>query len=223
MKAIEKPKCETCGGSREIEVCDGCGAKMQKIDAYPKLVKCFVCGGKPKVVPCPDCPDQAKLCGSCSHFMYCSHERKITHNKNGECGDYYQPQAKAICKACGNVPWKLCPVCHPEWAAKAPAGEFVKKYFKSLADLLCQKCSVRKEDEFHKHKICLDKSFPNNQNCKTLIELGTIKQKLCDRLDQQAADNTKLMIEIAGLKIELEQALKEEGTDATSEKEKKDE
>jgi DNA repair exonuclease SbcCD ATPase subunit len=49
-------------------------------------------------------------CGSCSHFMYCTHERKVTHNKNGECSDYVQAPAPA-----GE---KQLILCHPRQMGK---------------------------------------------------------------------------------------------------------
>lgn len=64
---IRQP-CRTCGGKRKVEVCDNCYGTdkiggnqiMQKVDAYPKLDRCFNCGiGKPRVIPCPTCNKQS--------------------------------------------------------------------------------------------------------------------------------------------------------------------
>ena len=36
----------------------------------------------------PKQPEYCKTCGDCKHFMFCTHERKVTHNKFGKCPDH---------------------------------------------------------------------------------------------------------------------------------------
>ncbi len=50
-------RCLKCAGLKRVEVCNKCGATIQKVDAYPKLEHCIVCGcsGRPVERKCPQC------------------------------------------------------------------------------------------------------------------------------------------------------------------------
>ncbi len=55
--SLKKSGCLYCGGFKRVEICDKCGTRIQKVDAYPKLLYCMVCGRSGKIIEreCPSC------------------------------------------------------------------------------------------------------------------------------------------------------------------------
>jgi len=110
------------------------------------------------------------VCKTCKHFMYCTHERKMTHNKKGECSDW-QP----VCELCGDtgeVDWGSkegvkqwindeegvaiankypCPKgCKPP-SGQAEVGEMVE--IEGMGECVAG-CKIYGNNEMYHHKDC---------------------------------------------------------------------
>jgi len=74
-------------------------------------------------------------------------------------------------------------------AKPEPTG-FTDKTLKRIATKLCEICPVNEKGEnpYFTSKVCFDKNYPNNQNCRALMELACVQ----NHINAQQAENERL-------------------------------
>lgn len=184
---------------------DECGGVLE-VKEFIDRPTCNECGKVYILVPKQSEP-KCKTCGDCIRSQFCTHERKTTHNKKGECPDYQElKQPEPVLSNTEFEEWFAKEYPLPPTIERGPIGRDFKDGCRKAWEA-CLKCQQPVPSEFTKGFRELIELAKNHLSNVKIGRLQTKGLEACDIIDRQAEENKRLEAMYEAAKGDLEDVM----------------